>query len=106
MSENEKEEKKGSSGESTFTLNIKEDAEIFLEFLSESHDHLEDSENKILSIEEGTCDHELINAIFRSIHSIKGSAGFLGLNDMQRLSHELETLLDKARKGEINIIAK
>ena len=49
------------------------------------------------------CDYEVINAIFRSIHSIKGSAGFLGLTDMQRLSHELEALLDKARKGEISI---
>jgi two-component system chemotaxis sensor kinase CheA len=45
----------------------------------------------------------LINAIFRGIHSIKGSAGFLGLTDMQKLSHELETLLDMARKGEITI---
>jgi two-component system chemotaxis sensor kinase CheA len=84
-------------------MDIKEDSEIFLEFLSESHDHLEESESNILSIEEDTGDLELINAIFRNIHSIKGSAGFLGLTDMQKLSHELETLLDKARKGEITI---
>jgi two-component system chemotaxis sensor kinase CheA len=85
------------------TLDVKEDSEIFLEFLSEVHDHLEESESNILSIEDETCDYEVINAIFRSIHSIKGSAGFLGLTDMQRLSHELEALLDKARKGEITI---
>lgn len=85
------------------TLDIKEDSEIFLEFLSEVLDHLEESESNILSIEDETCDYEVINAIFRSIHSIKGSAGFLGLTDMQRLSHELEALLDKARKGEITI---
>ncbi|MHC4453777.1 MAG: chemotaxis protein CheA [Planctomycetota bacterium] len=84
-------------------MDIKEDSEIFLEFLSESHDHLEESESNVLSMEEDTGDLELINAIFRSIHSIKGSAGFLGLTDMQKLSHELETLLDKARKGEITI---
>ncbi len=84
-------------------LNIKEDSEIFLEFLSESHDHLEESESNILTIEEDPSDLELINAIFRGIHSIKGSAGFLGLTDMQKLSHELETLLDMARKGEITI---
>ena len=85
------------------TLDIKEDSEIFLEFLSEAHDHLEDSESNILSIEDGECDYEVINSIFRSIHSIKGSAGFLGLTDMQKLSHELEALLDKARKEEITI---
>jgi len=84
-------------------LDIEEDSEIFLEFLSESHDHLEESESNILTIEEDPSDLELINAIFRGIHSIKGSAGFLGLTDMQKLSHELETLLDMARKGEITI---
>ncbi len=84
-------------------MDIKEDSEIFLEFLSESHDHLEESESNVLSIEEDTGDLELINAIFRNIHSIKGSAGFLGLTDMQKLSHELETLLDKARKVEITL---
>lgn len=83
------------------TLDVKEDSEIFLEFLSEVHDHLEDSESSVLSIEDNTCDYETINAIFRSIHSIKGSAGFLGLTKMQGLSHELETLLDKVRKDEI-----
>ncbi len=85
------------------TLDIKEDSEIFLEFLSEVLDHLEESESNILSIEDEACDYEVINAIFRSIHSIKGSAGFLGLSKMQMLSHELEALLDKARKGEITI---
>ena len=84
-------------------LDVEEDSEIFLEFLSESHDHLEESESNILTIEEDPSDLELINAIFRGIHSIKGSAGFLGLTDMQKLSHELETLLDMARKGEITI---
>lgn len=89
--------------EEVLSMDIKEDSEIFLEFLSETYDHLEDSESSLLSIEEDACDLELINAIFRSIHSIKGSAGFLGLTKMQKLSHELETLLDNARKGEIAV---
>ncbi len=84
-------------------LDIKEDSEIFLEYLSESYDHLEEAESNILTIEENTHDLELVNAIFRNIHSIKGSAGFLGLADIQKVSHELEALLDKARKGEITI---
>ncbi|ODS34208.1 MAG: chemotaxis histidine kinase [Candidatus Scalindua rubra] len=103
MSEHNTEVKDNNPESDNFNMNIKEDSEIFLEFLSETHDHLEDAESNILNIEEDTCDYEIINAIFRGIHSIKGSAGFLGLTDIQRLSHELETLLDKVRKDEIAI---
>lgn len=103
MSEIEEKQDTASSGSEGFVLDINEDLEIFLEFLSETSDHLEESESNILSIEDDSSDLETINAIFRSIHSIKGSAGFLGLTDMQRLSHELETLLDKARKSELII---
>ncbi|MBS1258758.1 MAG: Chemotaxis protein CheA [Candidatus Scalindua arabica] len=100
---NEEDVQNTSPGSDELTLDIKEDSEIFLEFLSEVQDHLEDSESNVLSIEDDACDYETINAIFRSIHSIKGSAGFLGLTQMQGLSHELETLLDKVRKEEISM---
>ena len=103
MSKSNDDEQNTNSESNELTLDIKEDSEIFLEFLSEAQDHLEDSESSILSIADNTCDYETINAIFRSIHSIKGSAGFLGLTKMQGLSHELETLLDKVRKDEITI---
>jgi two-component system chemotaxis sensor kinase CheA len=103
MSKTNEEVQNTSPESDELTLDIKEDSEIFLEFLSEVHDHLEDSESNILSIEDDACDYETINAIFRSIHSIKGSAGFLGLTKMQELSHELEALLDKVRKDEITI---
>ncbi|MFQ5962935.1 MAG: chemotaxis protein CheA [Candidatus Scalinduaceae bacterium] len=103
MSKNNMEDQNINPESNNFAMDIKEDSEIFLEFLSESHDHLEESESNILNIEEDACDLDLINAIFRSIHSIKGSAGFLGLTDIQKLSHELETLLDRARKAEITI---
>ncbi|MGR3176366.1 MAG: chemotaxis protein CheW [Candidatus Scalindua sp.] len=103
MSKSNEEVQNASPKSNELTLDIKEDSEIFLEFLSEVQDHLEDSESNVLSIEDDTCDYETINAIFRSIHSIKGSAGFLGLTKMQELSHELEALLDKIRKDEIAI---
>lgn len=103
MSKSNEEVQNASPKSNELTLDIKEDSEIFLEFLSEAQDHLEDSESNVLSIEDDTCDYETINAIFRSIHSIKGSAGFLGLTEMQELSHELEALLDKVRKDEIAI---
>ena len=103
MSKSNEEVQNTSPESDELTLDIKEDSEIFLEFLSEIHDHLEDSESNVLSIEDDACDYETINAIFRSIHSIKGRAGFLGLTKMQKLSHELEALLDKVRKDEITI---
>src|SRR3972149_5285978 len=83
--------------------NIMEDVEIVKEFLVESGDHLDDVESKILQLEENPESADIINSIFRPIHSIKGSAGFLGMNDIGTVSHELETLMDEARKAKIKI---
>lgn len=82
---------------------ILEDVELYKEFISESCEHLQDTEANILTLEDNPHDEEILNGIFRCVHSIKGSAGFLGLEKMQKLSHELETLLDKARKFELDI---
>lgn len=84
-------------------INFMDDVEIVKEFLAESSDHLEDVESKILLLEENPEDVDIINGIFRPIHSMKGSAGFLGLKDIGKASHELETLLDEARKTKIKI---
>lgn len=84
-------------------INFMDDVEIVKEFLVESSDHLEDVESKILVLEENPEDVDIINGIFRPIHSMKGSAGFLGLKDIGKVSHELETLLDEARKAKIKI---
>jgi len=74
-------------------------------FLSEASDLLEEANESILKAEsEGS--PELFNAVFRSIHTIKGSAGGFGFDNMSEFSHHLETLLDKLRNGEINIDAE
>ena len=83
--------------------NIMDDVEIVKEFLVESGDHLDDVESKILQLEENPENTDIINSIFRPIHSMKGSAGFLGMKDIGKVSHELETLLDEARKAKIKI---
>lgn len=82
---------------------LMDDPEIVKEFLTESGDHLEDVESQILLLEENPENTDIINTIFRPIHSMKGSAGFLGLKDLGTVSHELETLLDEARKGNLKI---
>ena len=71
-------------------------------FLEEATDLLEGANESILRAEtEG--DKELFNAVFRSIHTIKGSAGGFGFDNMSEFSHHLETLLDKLRNGEVSI---
>lgn len=77
------------------------DQGIVEEFIIEATEHLEASDNNLLLIEKNSSDKDVINAVFRAFHTIKGVAGFLSLNDIRNLSHEAETLLDKARNGEV-----
>ncbi|MBP7653167.1 Hpt domain-containing protein, partial [Candidatus Dependentiae bacterium] len=78
-----------------------ENLEFIDDFISESYEILSLTVQKLLDIEKNCNDYELINEIFRSIHTIKGSAGFLGLTEMTVVSHWTETLLDKCRNNEI-----
>lgn len=84
-------------------INYLDDIEIVKEFLIESNDHLDSIESKILTLEKYTDNLDIINSIFRSLHSIKGSSGFLDLQDICKVSHELETILDETRKSKIKI---
>ena len=60
-------------------------------------------ESNLLKLEQGEHDSELLNAIFRAIHSIKGSSGTFGFNEIAQFTHILETLLDEIRKGKREI---
>jgi two-component system, chemotaxis family, sensor kinase CheA len=79
------------------------DDEILDMFLEDTREHLADIETDILDIEEGgpDFDPELVNKVFRTAHSIKGSAGFLGLDGIRDLSHKIENVLDIIRSGEL-----
>lgn len=80
-----------------------ENDETLQMFLEEARDHLRDIENDLLSIETetGPADVELVNKVFRGIHSIKGAAGFFGLTRIKELSHVMENLLNRIRNLEI-----
>ncbi len=82
--------------------NIIEDMEILVSFISETTEHLDNIEAKTVSLEDNA-DPETINEIFRSMHTIKGVASFLGLNKIKNLSHALENLLDNLRDNKISI---
>ncbi len=75
------------------------DLEIIRGFVEEALESLAAAEQCVLQLEGRQGDTELINAIFRPVHSIKGNSGCLGLDDIQRFSHQLENLLDELRKG-------
>jgi len=69
-------------------------------FFSESLEGLDATEGNLLRLEAGERSPELLNAIFRAIHSIKGAAGSLGFPEIGKFTHEFENLLDDLRKGE------
>ena len=71
------------------------------EFLAEARGHLEDSEAALLEIESDPEDIEIIDRIFRAFHTIKGVAGFMNMEDMVKLAHASEALLDEFRKGNL-----
>lgn len=68
-------------------------------FLVESADHVSAMESALLELRSRPGDAELLNAIFRSAHSIKGGAGSFGMNSLARFTHALENVLDQMRGG-------
>ncbi|MBZ5608420.1 MAG: chemotaxis protein CheA [Acidobacteriia bacterium] len=72
-------------------------------FFQEAAEHLAEMEAGLLRLEQNSFDPELLNAIFRAAHSIKGAAGMFGLEDVARFTHALESLLDGMRAGTITV---
>ncbi|MDM8543515.1 Hpt domain-containing protein, partial [Desulfococcaceae bacterium HSG9] len=77
------------------------DTSLLEDFITESVEHLEDMETKLLQLESDPENHEILNDIFRSIHTIKGASDYMGLERIAELAHKLENLLDLLRKNEI-----
>jgi len=80
-----------------------EDDEIILIFIEESKEHLDGIEADLLDIESmgADVDTDLVNRVFRAIHSIKGGAGFLGFERIKELTHSMENLLNMIRSGNL-----
>jgi two-component system chemotaxis sensor kinase CheA len=78
------------------------DPELVSEFVAQSLEHLEDVEPLLLDMEKrGSTSPEAMNEMFRAVHSIKGAAGFFGLEAVQQLSHAMESLFMGLRDGEL-----
>jgi len=76
------------------------------EFLAEAEDILEDLNQQLLALEQmvssGSTDPDIVNAIFRGVHSLKGLSGMFELEKVSSLSHKLEYLLDALRLGKVS----
>ncbi|MEM9372888.1 MAG: chemotaxis protein CheA [Planctomycetota bacterium] len=79
------------------------DPEILQDFLTESGELLEQLEGDLVSIEATPDDLDLVNQIFRALHTIKGSASFLALTNLVEIAHAAETALNAARNGAITL---
>jgi two-component system, chemotaxis family, sensor kinase CheA len=82
---------------------IAQDPELLADFALESREHLAAIESHALILERDPANVEALHAAFRGFHTIKGLAGFLELWEVQKLAHEVETVLDRARNAELTI---
>ena len=75
--------------------------EILGDFLAESSEMLEGLDQKFVDLEADPHNADLLNEIFRCMHSMKGSAGFLGFTHLVEVAHQGESLLNKLRSGDM-----
>ena len=76
-------------------------SQFYQVFFEEAGENLERMEQLLLEIDVTAADDEALNAIFRCAHSIKGGSATFGFSDVAELTHQMETLLDKLRRHEL-----
>ena len=74
-------------------------------FFAESAEMLEEMERHLLELEDEPDNVESINALFRAVHTIKGSAGMFGYSSVSLFTHDVETLLDDVRQNKMTLTA-
>ena len=77
--------------------------EILNDFLTESNEMLEVLDQRFVTLESDPNNTDLLNEIFRAMHSMKGSAGFLGFNHLVDVAHRGENILNKLRQAEMAV---
>ena len=77
--------------------------EIVSEFLVESYESLDQLDRDLMALEEAPDDRDRMASIFRTIHTIKGTSGFLAFPRLEKLTHVGESLLVPLRDGELEL---
>src|SRR4029077_5842922 len=80
--------------------------EIVKEFLIESNENLDRVDQELVKLESDPSSKELLASIFRTIHTIKGSCGFLGFSRLEKVAPAGENLLSRLRDGELSLSAE
>lgn len=76
--------------------------EIIKEFLTESLEGLDQLDTKFVMLEQNPSDRDTLASIFRTIHTVKGTCGFLGFGNLEKVAHAGENLLSLLRDGKLN----
>ncbi len=87
-------------------MSLDVDQEILEDFLVEAGEILEQLSEQLVDLEQRPDDKDLLNAIFRGFHTVKGGAGFLQLEAMVECCHKAENLFDLLRNGELPVSAE
>ena len=77
--------------------------DIIKDFLIESNENLDRLDQELVRLESNPTSRELLDGIFRTIHTIKGSCGFLGFSRLEKVAHAGENLLSKLREGQLTL---
>src|ERR671926_741543 len=80
---------------------VDELGDIVQEFLVESHENLDQLDRDFVQLEREPGSRELLASVFRTIHTIKGTSGFLAFHRLEKLTHVGENLLSRLRDGKI-----
>jgi two-component system chemotaxis sensor kinase CheA len=79
------------------------DSDIVKDFLVESYENLDRLDRDLVGLEKNPHDQEALAGVFRTIHTIKGTCGFLGFNKLERVAHVGENLLTRLRDGYLTL---
>ncbi len=79
------------------------DEEILKDFITEAKENLERLDEEFVELEQRPDDKELLSSIFRTIHTIKGTAGFFGFKTLEAIAHFAEDILSKLRDGLVSV---
>jgi chemotaxis protein histidine kinase CheA len=78
-----------------------EDPVLLQEFLVESEELLQQMDQDLLELESGPKNQDLVNRVFRALHTIKGTSGFFGLDAVAQVAHRAEDVLSSLRRAQI-----
>ncbi len=79
------------------------DTDIVQDFLVESYENLDRLDRELVGLEKNPQDREALGSVFRTIHTIKGTCGFLGFNKLEKVAHVGENLLSRLRDGHLTL---